>query len=157
MSIAASVERHLQHLGVKYDVIPHRHTSNSSYSAQAAHVPGEQLAKCVMLEDDRGYVMAIVPATRKVDLGALHRRLGRELGLATESELAGLFVDCELGAMPPLGDAYGVDAIVDKSLVNNRDVYFESGDHRGLVHVSGPDFLRLMGDAPRDAISDAMH
>ena len=152
MSIAASVERHLNQLGVKYDVIPHQHTSNTNYTAQAAHVPGEQVAKCVMLEDDQGYVMAVLPATRKVDLGALHRRLGRDLGLATESELARMFSDCELGAIPPLGDAYGIDAIVDKSLLANQDVYFESGDHCALVHVSGADFLRLMGDAPRDAI-----
>ena len=157
MSIAASVERHLQQVGVKYDVISHHHTSNSTYTAQAAHVSGEQLAKCVMLEDDQGYVMAVLPSTRKLDLGALHRRLGRDLGLATESELAGLFVDCELGALPPLGDAYGIDAIVDKSLVGKQDIYFESGDHRGLVHVSGPDFLKLMGDAPRDAISHGPH
>ena len=157
MSIAASVERHLNQLGVQYDVIPHHHTSNSTYTAQAAHVPGEQVAKCVMLEDDQGYVMAVLPATRKVDFDALHRRLGRDLELATESELAGMFTDCELGAIPPLGDAYGIDAIVDKSLLGKQDIYFESGDHSGLVHVSGADFLRLMGDAPRDAISHDSH
>jgi len=157
MSIAASVERHLQQLGVKYDVIPHHHTSNSAYSAQAAHVPGNQLAKCVILEDDEGYVMAVLPATRKVNLGALHSRFGRDLEIAMEDELAELFVDCERGAMPPLGDAYGIDVVVDKSLVGNQDIYFESGDHCGLVHVSGADFLRLMGDAPRAAISYGPH
>lgn len=153
MSIAASVERHLNQMRVRYDMIPHHHTSSSTYAAQAAHVPGEQLAKCVMLEDDRGYVMAVLPASRKVDLGALHRRLGRDLGLATESELARLFTDCERGAIPPLGDAYGIDAVVDNSLVGKQDIYFESGDHCALVRVSGADFLTLMGDAPRDAIS----
>jgi Ala-tRNA(Pro) deacylase len=153
MTIAASVERHLNEMGVKYDVVAHDHTPASTYSAQAAHVPGEQLAKSVMLEDDHGYVMAVLPSTRKVDLGVLHHRLGRELGLATERDLARLFADCEPGAIPPLGDLYGIDVIVDKSLVGKRDVYFESGDHCGLVHVSGTDFLKLMGDAPRDAIS----
>lgn len=157
MTIATSVETYLSQVGVRYDVIPHHHTSNSSRSAQAAHVPGDRLAKCVMLEDSRGYVMAVLPATRKVDLGALHRRLGRELGLAAEAELAGLFADCEPGAIPPLGDAYGIDAIVDNSLVGTQDVYFESGDHCALVHVSGSDFLKLMGDAPRDRISYDKH
>ena len=157
MSIATSVERRLNQMGVKYDVIWHHHTSSSTYTAQAAHVPGEQLAKCVMLEDDRGYVMAVLPAARKVDLGALHRRLGRELGLATEREFARLFADCEPGAIPPLGDAYGIDTIVDGSLVGKQDIYFESGDHCALVHVSGADFLRLMGDAPRDTISAPRH
>jgi Ala-tRNA(Pro) deacylase len=153
MSIAASVETYLAQQGVPYEVIPHQHTSNSSHSAQAAHIPGHQLAKCVMLEDDGGYVMAVVPATHRVDLGVLHQRFGRELGLATETELSDLFQDCEQGAMPPLGEAYGIDAIVDQSLIGVDDVYFEAGDHCALVHVSGNDFLRLMGDAPRDRIS----
>jgi Ala-tRNA(Pro) deacylase len=157
MTIAASVENYLTQAGVRYDVIPHHHTSTSAFSAQAAHVPGERLAKCVMLEDDRGYLMAVLPATRKVDLGALHRALGRELGLATESELTGLFSDCEPGALPPLGRAYGIETIVDNSLVSAQDVYFESGDHCALLHVSGNDFLRLMGDAPREKISFEQH
>jgi Ala-tRNA(Pro) deacylase len=157
MSIAASVEWQLNQLGVKYDVLPHRHTSSTTYSAQAAHIPGEQLAKCVVLEDDLGYVMAVLPAARKLDLGVLDHRLGRDLGFATESDLDELFADCEPGAIPPLGDAYGIDAIVDDSLVGKQDIYFESGDHCALVHVSGADFLRLMGDAPRDAISDRRH
>jgi Ala-tRNA(Pro) deacylase len=157
MAIATSVRSHLTQLGVPYEVIEHPHTSNSTYSAQAAHVSGDRVAKCVMLEDEYGYLMAVLPATRRVDLGALHRRLGRDLGLATESELIELFRDCEPGAVPPLGEAYGVDAIVDNSLVGAADVYFESGDHRALVHVSGSDFVKLMGDAPRDRISYARH
>lgn len=157
MTIAASVESYLTQTGVRYDVIPHYHTSNSSHSAQAAHVPGKRLAKCVMLEDNRGYVMAVLPATCKVNLGALHRRLGRELGLASESDLIKVFTDCEPGAIPPLGNAYGIDAILDSSLVGMNDIYFESGDHCALVHVSGSDFLKLMGDAPRDRISYGHH
>jgi Ala-tRNA(Pro) deacylase len=157
MSIAASVERRLNEMGVKYEVIPHRRTSSSTYTAQAAHVPGEQLAKSVMLEDDRGFVMAVLPAARKVDLRSLRHLLGRNLGLANESEFAQLFADCEPGAIPPLGDAYGVDTIVDNSLVGKQDIYFESGDHCAVVHVSGDDFLKLMGDAPRDTISDGRH
>jgi Ala-tRNA(Pro) deacylase len=157
MTIAASVESYLAHAGVHYDVITHPHTSNSTYSAQAAHVPGDRLAKCVMLEDGQGYVMAVLPATHRVNLGALRQRLGRDLGLATENELAGLFVDCEPGAIPPLGEAYGVDAIVDQSLIGAQDVYFEAGDHCALVHVSGSDFVKLMGDAPRHHISHHDH
>ncbi|HKE95343.1 MAG TPA: YbaK/EbsC family protein [Povalibacter sp.] len=153
MTIAASVAGYLSRAGVPYDVIAHTRTSNSSLSAEAAHVPGDQLAKCVMLEDDGGYVMAVVPASRRVDLGAIHERLGRSLGLATEGELARLFADCEPGAAPPLGNAYGIDCIVDDGLAAEADIYFEGGDHRALVHVSGRDFLKLMGNAPRERIS----
>lgn len=153
MTIAASVETYLTEAGVRYDVIAHQRTSDSAHTAQAAHIPGERLAKCVMLEDDDGYLMAVLPASRRVDLGALHQQFGRELGLATEGELARLFIDCEPGAIPPLGAAYGIDTVVDDSLIDAQEVWFEAGDHSALVHVSGSDFLKLMGDAPRARIS----
>jgi Ala-tRNA(Pro) deacylase len=153
MTIAASVKDHLSRQGVRYELIAHERTRDSNHSAQAAHIPGGQLAKCVMLEDDEGYVMAVVPATHKVDLGAVHRQLNRKLGLATDSELADLFKDCEPGAIPPLGQAYGIETILDESLSGSPDIYFEGGDHVALVHVTGKDFLRLMADAPRGEIS----
>lgn len=153
MTIAASVENFLNQEHVPYDLVAHRHTWNSTYTAQAAHIPGDRLAKCVMLEDSQGYLMAVLPATHTVDLGAVRQQLGRPIGLATEGELAGLFLDCEPGAIPPLAQAYGVDAIVDESLLYADDVYFEGGDHCALVHVSGRDFRKLMGDALRGQIS----
>jgi Ala-tRNA(Pro) deacylase len=88
-----------------------------------------------------------------VDLGAVHRQLNRRLGLATDHELAHLFKDCEPGAVPPLGRAYGIETIVDESLNDAQDVYFEGGDHVALVRVTGKDFLRLMADAPRGEFS----
>ena len=152
MSIAARVQSCLSDAGVQYDIIEHPRTSHSSHTAQVAHVPGERLAKSVVLEDGDRYLMAVVPATRSVDLGALHRRWGRELGLATEEEVARIFTDCEPGAVPPLGQLYGMETIIDEAFVDAEDVYFEGGDHRALVHVNGSDFLKLMGDAPRARI-----
>lgn len=153
MTIAASVQKHLSRERVSYDLIEHDRTLDSTHAAQAAHVPGARLAKGTVLKDEQGFVIAVVPATRKVDLGALHRNFGRPLGLATEHELAGLFGDCEPGAVPPLGAAYGIECVVDDSLMQEPDVYFEAGDHRGLVHVSGTDFRKLMGQAPHGDIS----
>ena len=66
---------------------------------------GDQLAKGVVLEDDKGYVMAVVPSTHKIDMTILDRYLGRNLELATETELCQLFHDCEVGAIPPIGSA----------------------------------------------------
>jgi len=148
MSIATSVDDYLSRCGVRYDLIPHTRTTNSSQTAEAAHVPGSQLAKCVMLHDDSGYLMAILPSTRRVDLDAIDEQLGRRLMLAREDELPAMFRDCEPGAIPPLGKAYGIDVVMDDDLLKADDVYFEAGDHRALVHVSGEDFLQLMGDAP---------
>ena len=153
MTIAASVKDHLSREGVRYEVITHEHTRDSNHSAQAAHIPGDQLAKCVMLEDSEGYLMAVLPATHKVDLGAVHRQLNRKLGLATDSELADLFKDCEPRTIPPLGQAYGIETILDESLIGTPDIYFEAGDHVALVHLAGKDFLRLMANAPRGEIS----
>jgi Ala-tRNA(Pro) deacylase len=111
MAIATSVQDCLVREGVHYDMIAHERTRDSNHTAQAAHIPGGRLAKCVMLEDDKGYLMAVIPASHKVDLGAVHRQLNRALGLATDRELVELFKDCEPGALPPLGLAYGIDSI----------------------------------------------
>ena len=58
-----------------------------------------------------------------------------------------IFYDCELGAIPPLAGAYGIPALVDRSLLQEREIYFEGGDHEDLVHVSRKEFLRLMKGA----------
>src|SRR5262249_16760414 len=115
MSIAASVQTCLSQAGVEYDIIQHPPTSDSTHTAEAAHVSRERIAKSVVLEDGDRYLMAVVPATEHVDLGALHRRLGREIGLATEQEVVRLFADCEPGAVPPFGQAYGIETILDEA------------------------------------------
>lgn len=153
MSIAASVQSYLAREEVPYTTIAHEYTRDSAHSAQAAHVPGDRLAKCVVLEDDNGYLMAVIPATHKVDLGALHQLLHRNLGLATDRELIELFKDCEPGAVPPLGPVYGLDTILDERLAAEPDVYFEGGDHQALIHMSRGDFLKMMADVPRGRIS----
>jgi len=153
VSIAATVQNYLASERVAYDTILHEHTGDSTHTAQAAHIPGDQLAKCVVLADEQGYLMAVVPATHRVDLGALHRELNRNLGLAADRELVELFKDCEKGALPPLGRAYGIDTILDQSLADSPDIYFEAGDHQALVHVNGSDFRKLMANAPCGRIS----
>src|SRR5258705_11222090 len=77
-----------------------------SKTAELAHVPGDRLAKSVILEDDDGFVMAVLPSTCHIRLGRLSRELNRRLRLAMENELPKLFGDCELGAIPPVGPAY---------------------------------------------------
>jgi Ala-tRNA(Pro) deacylase len=153
MAIAASVQDFLNHERVPFELVRHSHTADSAHTAQSAHVSGNQLAKSVVLKDGDGFLIAVIPASHRVDLGALHRHLNRPLGLATERELAELFADCEPGAVPPIGALYGIDTVLDESLAAAEDVYFEGGDHMALVHVSGDDFLRLMADSPRGRFS----
>jgi Ala-tRNA(Pro) deacylase len=147
MAVATTLKEYLNRWGVEYEVVPHEYTGSSQETAQAAHVPGDKLAKCVMTEDYRGYLMVVVPASHEVEFSLLDENLDRRLELAEEEELADIFVDCELGAIPPLGEAYGVDVAVDDSLADCDDVYFEAGDHAELLHLRGEDFRDLMAGA----------
>lgn len=144
MSIANSVKRYLESHAVSYEVLPHPHTSTSHETADAAYIWDEQLAKSVLLEDERGYVMAVLPASHRVDLRKLCSQLNRELEFATESELGELFSDCEVGAVPPLGAAYGIPVVYDESLRDIPSVYFEAGDHEELIFMSSAEFLSLL-------------
>jgi Ala-tRNA(Pro) deacylase len=147
MAIAQTVTGYLQSHHVSYDVIPHPYSDSSRKAAETAHVPPEQLAKAVILNDRRGFLMAVVPGNRHVSLDDLWISLGRRLSLAPETRLAPVFRDCESGAIPPLGPAYGMKTIVDDSLFGQPKVYFESGDHRGLIRVGGEEFLALLREA----------
>jgi Ala-tRNA(Pro) deacylase len=149
MAIALTVSHYLAEHDVAYDVLTHPHTATSGESAEASHVSGMSLAKSVLLEDEQGYLMVVLPSSRQVDLGELHRQMNRNLGLATESELGNLFFDCEIGALPALGPAYGVETVVDDALAEQPDIYFEAGDHEQLIHVSAETFQALLGDTTR--------
>jgi Ala-tRNA(Pro) deacylase len=147
MAIAITLQEFLDKSGIEYDVLPHVHTETSLDTAQTTHISPEQVAKSVILEDEDGYLMAVIPASHHIELGQLSRQLQRRLGLATEDELASLFSDCDLGAIPPIGEAYQMEVIMDDSLEKCPDIYFEAGDHTDLIHVRGPAFRQLMQHA----------
>jgi Ala-tRNA(Pro) deacylase len=147
MTIAKKLQDYIDREGIAYDTVPHHRTATTSQSAQAAHVPGSRLAKTVVVHHETGYVLAVVPSTHRIELTTLQEVMDRRLGLASEDEVSTLFSDCDEGAAPPVGKAYNVPVIMDESLGNANDVYFEGGDHRTLVHVTGPNFRTLMKDA----------
>ncbi len=151
--LATRLKEFLDLHDIPYDLMPHTRTSTSMQTAAAAHVPGDRLAKTVVLEDQDGFVMAVVPSTHRVELGILHRRFNRPFGLATEPEIADLFSDCDLGAIPPVGSAWGMETIIDPALLDEPEVWFEAGDHRSLVHVSRDVFRNLMTGAERCRMS----
>ena len=153
MTIALRLRRYLESEGIKYDTLAHTRTLTSSRTAQAAHVSGELLVKSVIVHHELGYVVAVAPSTHRVELGTLQGILNLRLGLATENEIGRLFDDCELGAIPPVGAAYGLAVVVDESADHLPDVYFEAGDHATLVHVTGDVFRRLTKNARRSHFS----
>jgi Ala-tRNA(Pro) deacylase len=148
VTISSTLNEFLNQQEVAFELIPHPHTGSSMDSAQQAHVPGNRLAKAVVLKGDGNYSMVIVPSVEHVDLAVLREQLGTGLELATESELSELFPDCDVGAVPPIGPAWGMDTYLDECfLANDEEIYFEAGDHEDLVRVSGEQFQKLLGDA----------
>jgi len=157
MTIARRLEWYLDAAGVDYEVLPHPHSSYSAQTARRTRIPLFCLAKPVLLEDEYGYVMAIVPAARRVDIERLSTQLNRQLELATEAEVGDLFDDCEPGAMPAIGSPYLIPTVYDDALAGLSDVYFEAGDHDDVVHMSGDAFLELLAGSLHGRFSRALN
>ena len=150
MTISATVQRYLQDRSVEYEVLTHPFTGSSSETAQSVHVSGDRIAKTVVLrvgDAADGYLLAVLPVSHHLDLDVLHQWLGRSVELASEQEIGKLFPDCDLGAIPPVGEAYGLDVVVEDSLAGLDEVCFEGGDHRTLIKVGGDRFAQLMSGA----------
>ncbi|TPL52523.1 aminoacyl-tRNA deacylase [Mesorhizobium sp. B2-4-4] len=143
MTIANKLKDYIDRKGISYDTVAHHRTATSRQAAIAAHVPGSIMAKSVLVHHDLGYALAVVPSTHRIEVGALQKVMDKSLGLATEDEAVSLFGDCDTGAIPPIGAAYDVPVVLDESLGGAADIYFEGGDHRTLVRVSGKDFRNL--------------
>ncbi|WP_019170445.1 aminoacyl-tRNA deacylase [Pseudaminobacter salicylatoxidans] len=153
MGIALTMQEYLEDNHVPYDIARHGKTGSSAMTAQASHVPGNEMAKGVVLRWDGGYLLAVVPATSHVDLERVRKLVGEKVELATEDETSTLFPDCDTGAVPIFGAPYRVACVVDDELDMRKDIYFEGGDHRTLVHVSRDGFERLMYGIPHGRIS----
>ena len=156
MTIAKRLKAHLEAKGMTYETVDHPRTVTASETAQAAHIPGDRLAKTVVLHLETGPMLAVVPSSHRVDLRELENLLDERLGLASETEIGELFDDCELGAAPPVGSAYNVRTVLDRSLSGLDRVWFEGGDHRSLISVAGADFDRLMRDGRQGGFSHAV-
>lgn len=153
MAIARTLTNYLQERDVIYTLKPHPHTETAAAAAHAANLPVHQVAKAVVLCDDAGYVLSVVPASHSLELGWVNQELGRNLELANEKEFRNLFADCQPGAVPALGEAYGVPVIWDDELAFTSDIYIEAGDHEHLIWVDRHEFRKLMEALPHAIIS----
>ena len=146
MAVSSRLSSYLDQHGTRYEICLHEHSRSSAETARRAHVAPEQLAKPVVLEDDDGCVVAVVPSDKNVMVGQIARVLGRgRLRLADEARIAALFDDCERGAVSPVGMAWGLETIVDEELEAQQVVYLESGDHERLLRLTHEQFSALMG------------
>lgn len=153
MAMALTLKQYLDENYVPYTLESHAPTMTALATAHACAIAAEDLAKGVLARCRDGYILAIIPASHQLDLERLGSWIGAPVGLADEDELAGLFGDCETGCAPPVAAPYGLNAVVDTRLNDHSDVYFEAGDHRTVVHMSGHEFDRLCRDAPRVQIA----
>ena len=115
MTIAPTLATYLEQAGIQPEVLTHPHSPSASRTAEAGHVSGNRVAKAVLLKDETGYLLAVLPASHHLRLDAVEVLTGRSLTLAAEEEIGRTFPDCEVGAVPPVGTAYGLPAVVDDS------------------------------------------
>jgi len=147
MTLPATQQRFLVQRAAEYDLMLHPHTGSSHDAAREAAIPADHFAKAVVVKDAAGYLLVVIPASHLLRLNHLRHLLHRDLELASEEEVIRLFSDCDPGAVPPLGPAYGIETLLDEALVSLADVYFEAGDHEQFVHLSGEAFKDLLSGA----------
>jgi Ala-tRNA(Pro) deacylase len=130
---------------IKYVVISHSKAYTAQGIAAIAHIPGQQLAKTVIVKLDGALAMAVLPASFQVDLLVLKKVVGvKDASLASEREFKQHFPDCETGAMPPFGNLYGIPVYVDKTLMRDKEIAFNAGTHLELIRMAYDDFDKLV-------------
>jgi len=153
MAIAKTLINYLDERGISYSMVEHIHTATSHDTARAAHIPAHQLAKAVVLKDQQGFVVSVVPSSHSLEIDWVNAELNRNLELASEKEFKDIFADCETGAVPALGAAYGLNVIWDNDLSYTADIYIEAGDHEHLFCLDRKSFKKLMASLPHSIIS----
>ena len=130
---------------VKYITIKHSSAYTAQEIAAIAHIPGKDLAKTVIIKIDGKMAMAVLPASYKVSFESLKEILGMdEVRLAYEQEFVDKFPDCEIGAMPPFGNIYGMDVYVADSLAEDEEIAFNACNHTELIKMKYSDFEKLV-------------
>jgi Ala-tRNA(Pro) deacylase len=142
---AAKLREFLDSHGVRYSALTHSLAYTAQEIAAAAHVRGREMAKTVIIRIDGRLAMAVLPSSQKVDLASLKQATGADaVELATEQEFRSAFPECELGAMPPFGNLYGMDVYLDQRLSHDEVIAFNAGSHTELVKLLFRDFESLV-------------
>jgi Ala-tRNA(Pro) deacylase len=142
---AIKLKNFLNSRRVKYVTIEHSPAFTAAETAASAHVSGRDFAKTVIVEIGGAMAMVVLPANRKIVLSDLREMLGdQNLKLANEDDFISRFSDCELGAMPPFGNLYGLPVYVCQSLADEPEIAFNAGTHREVIKMSYRDFAELV-------------
>jgi Ala-tRNA(Pro) deacylase len=139
------VKDYLDKEHIRYVSIEHSQAFTIQEVAASTHIPGHQMAKTVIVELDGEMAMAVLPANRKVILQDLRDLTGSDkVQFASEMDFKKKFPDCELGAMPPFGNLYGMDVFVAETLSHNEEIAFNAGSHTEVIKMPYADFERLV-------------
>ena len=146
MPIPAHISKFLDSQHITYQSFTHSRAYTAQGTAQAQHFSGKRLAKVVIVAvDNKKLIMAVVPASYRVDLERLGQILNTSwIRLATEEEFKDVFPECELGAMPPLGNIYHMDVWIDEALRSCPTISFNAGTHSEIIQMSFSDFEQLV-------------
>ena len=145
MPILTKLREFLDQHHVRYDAHAHRQAFTAQEVAEAEHVHGREVAKVVIVHSQREFMMIVLAAPCRVDLQRARAVLGKpDLEIATEQQFAGLFPQCEPGAMPPFGNLYGLPVWVDRALTRDEHIIFNAGTHTDTVHMRYADFAHLV-------------
>ena len=146
MSISQKLKNYLDEEDVHYDVLTHPEAITALETAQSLHVPGKQVAKVIMVMVGEKVVMTVLPSNWKVGFNQLKDVFQTShVRLATEEEFNRLFPDCEVGAIPPFGNLYGLEVYVDCSLTEDEEIVFHAGTHHEAIKMRYQDFATLVG------------
>lgn len=139
------LKEYLDRHGIQYVTITHSPAYTAQLVAAAAHIPGKELAKTVMVALDDQMAMAVLPSSAMVDLERLREAAGAERArLATEGEFKDLFPECDVGAMPPFGNLWDMPVYADATLAEDEEIAFNAGSHVELIKLAYQDFARLV-------------
>ncbi len=129
---------------IKYTTISHSPAYTAQQIAASAHIPGRELAKTVVIKLDGKMAMAVLPASHKVDFTLLKKAAeAGKVELASEQEFKDMFPECEVGAMPPFGNLYGMDVFVEESLAEDDEIAFNACSHKELIRMTFKDYEKL--------------
>lgn len=139
------VKKFLDSNQVKYVSIKHSPSYTAQEVAASAHIPGKTMAKTIIVKLDGTMAMVVEPANHKINFDQLKKLAGaKEVALASESEFQNRFPECELGAMPPFGNLYGMDVFIVDSLTTDAEIVFNAGTHSELIKMAYKDFAKLV-------------
>jgi Ala-tRNA(Pro) deacylase len=142
---ARKLKEFLDSQAVKYLKIGHSPAYTAREVAQSLHIKGHKVAKTVIVFIEGKMAMAVMPANHSIDFEHFRKATGaQEIKLATEGQFKDTFPDCEVGAMPPFGNLYGLDVYVDQHLTDDEEIFFNACSHTELIRMSYLDFERLV-------------